>query len=549
MELYKKYVTEKINADGTLSGLDFHISNDFNFAFDVVDYYGINEPNRRAMVWVADDGSDRVFTFEDIMRGSNQTANYFKSLGIKKGDRVLLVLRRHYEFWLAIVALHKIGAIVIPATDQLKKKDIVYRFEAAGVSAIVCTADGSVLKEAVLAVEEYQGVTAKVVVNGDCIGWSSFSKEAKSFSSDFPRPTGEDATRKNDIMLMYFTSGTTSYPKIAAHDYTYAIGHFVTAKWWHNVDPEGIHFTVAETGWGKAVWGKLYGQWLLGACIFTYDFKRFEQDKVLSMIAKYQITTFCAPPTIYRFMIKADLSNYNLSSLKYATTAGEALNPEVFNKFKQATGLEIMEGFGQTETTVTIANLINSKIKLGSMGIPSPQYKMHLVDFDGNEVENGAEGEICIDISTEMPVGLFQGYFRDKLHTDEAMHDGLYHTGDMAWRDEDGYLFFVGRTDDVIKSSGYRIGPFEIESVLMEHPAVVECAITGVPDPVRGQIVKATIVLDKGHKGTEELKTEIQNYVKNVTAPYKYPRIIEFVEELPKTISGKIKRADIRKQG
>lgn len=544
MKLYEKFLTEKINEDGTLRALQFHIPESFNFGFDVVDFYGENEPERKAMVWVGDDGEEKVFTFKDMMRYSNMTANFFLSLGIKKGDRVLLVLRRHYEFWFSIVALHKIGAIVIPATDQLKKKDLLYRFSSAGVTALVCTQEGSVLPEAVEAAAEYENLKIKVVVNGSCNGWTPFER-IYSFPDTLNRSLIEP-TKKDELMIMYFTSGTTANPKIAAHDHTYAIGHFTTAKWWHNVDPDGIHFTIADTGWGKAVWGKLYGQWICGACVFTYDFKKFDQEKVLRLIEKHRITTFCAPPTIYRFLIKADLNKFDLSSLKYATTAGEALNPEVFNKFKQSTGITLMEGFGQTETTLTIANLINSTPRPGSMGRPNPQYELKIVDPDGVEVADGVEGEICIDISKEIPVGLFKFYYLDEGKTYDAMHDGLYHTGDMAWRDEDGYLWFVGRTDDLIKSSGYRIGPFEIESVLMEHPSVLECAVTGVPDEERGQLVKATIVLVRGTVGSDDLKKEIQEFVKNLTAPYKYPRVIEFVDELPKTISGKIKRAEIR---
>ncbi|MCQ2603194.1 MAG: AMP-binding protein, partial [Clostridia bacterium] len=386
-----------------------------------------------------------------------------------------------------------------------------------------------------------------VVSNGTKDGWRELTKEFENFSDKYERPLDDTAPKRDEIMLMYFTSGTTKYPKIAAHEHTYAIAHYLTAKWWHTVDKDGVHFTCAETGWGKAVWGKLYGQWICGACVFTYDFEKFDQEKLLSMFAKYHITTVCAPPTIYRFMIKADLSKYDLSSLKYLTTAGEALNPEVFNQLKNATGLEIMEGFGQTETTLTIANLRGMTPRPGSMGKPTPIYNLKIVDGDGNEVPMGEAGEICVDISNGRPYGLFREYFNNAEETKIAMHDGLYHTGDMAWRDEDGYMYFVGRTDDSIESSGYRIGPFEIESVIMEHPSVVECAVTGVPDPVRGQVVKATIVLVKGVAPTDELKTEIQQYVKKATAPYKYPRIIDFVEELPKTISGKIRRTELRK--
>lgn len=541
MELYEKYIKEELNSDGTLRAISFDAPKNFNFAYDVVDEFAKTEPSRKAMIWVADDGSDRIFTFKDISLLSNQVANFFTDMGVKRGDRVMLILRRHYEFWLAIVALHKIGAIAIPATDQLKKKDVVYRIEKAGVTTIVCTADGTISGEVEKAASEKS--VKNLIIAGNKDGWTSFSK-AYEYPTEFERRE----TDIDDIMLMYFTSGTTSYPKMAAHTFSYALAHFVTAKWWHCVRKDGIHFTVAETGWGKAVWGKLYGQWLCGACVFTFDFSKFDQDRVLRMIEKYKITTFCAPPTIYRFLIKADLSHYDLSSLVYATTAGEAVNPEVVTRFKEATGLTLMEGFGQTETTLTVANLKGMTPKLGSMGKPTPQYKLGLLNSDGTMTPNGEVGEICIDISEGRPFGLFKEYYLSPDITAEAMHDGYYHTGDMAWRDEDGYLYYVGRTDDLIKSSGYRIGPFEIESVLMEHPSVLECAVTGAPDPVRGQVVKATIVLAKGFVASDELKKEIQTYVKNATAPYKYPRIIDFVEELPKTISGKIKRTELRKQ-
>ncbi len=541
MELYEKYIKEELNSDGTLRAISFDAPKNFNFAYDVVDEFAKTEPSRKAMIWVADDGSDRIFTFKDISLLSNQVANFFTDMGVKRGDRVMLILRRHYEFWLSIVALHKIGAIAIPATDQLKKKDVVYRIEKAGVTTIVCTADGTISGEVEKAASEKS--VKNLIIAGNKDGWTSFSK-AYEYPTEFERRE----TDIDDIMLMYFTSGTTSYPKMAAHTFSYALAHFVTAKWWHCVRKDGIHFTVAETGWGKAVWGKLYGQWLCGACVFTFDFSKFDQDRVLRMIEKYKVTTFCAPPTIYRFLIKADLSHYDLSSLVYATTAGEAVNPEVVTRFKEATGLTLMEGFGQTETTLTVANLKGMTPKLGSMGKPTPQYKLGLLNSDGTMTPNGEVGEICIDISEGRPFGLFKEYYLSPDITAEAMHDGYYHTGDMAWRDEDGYLYYVGRTDDLIKSSGYRIGPFEIESVLMEHPSVLECAVTGAPDPVRGQVVKATIVLAKGFVASDELKKEIQTYVKNATAPYKYPRIIDFVEELPKTISGKIKRTELRKQ-
>lgn len=546
MELYEKYVKETVAADGRLTGIEYDIPDDYNFGFDVVDARAALTPDKRAMIWISENDEEKIFTFADIARESAKAANYFASLGIKKGDRVLLILRRHYQFWPAIVALHKIGAIVIPATDQLMKKDLVYRFRAAGVSAVCCAANSHIVPEVEAAEKEYGGLKCKLTIEGALDGWEDFDGGVAAASALFPRPTGEAATHKDEIMLMYFTSGTTGYPKIAAHDHTYSIAHFTTAKWWHKVEVSGIHFTVAETGWGKAVWGKLYGQWLVGTCVFTYDFVKFDADKVLRKIQDYRITTFCAPPTIYRFFIKEDLSRYDLSSLTYATTAGEALNAEVYKRWLEATGVKLMEGFGQTETTLTLANLIGSTPKPGSMGKPNPQYSIKLINGEGNEAVSGEVGEICIECEPK-PCGLFAGYYGDDEATKAARHDGLYHTGDTAWYDEDGYYWFVGRTDDLIKSSGYRIGPFEIESVIMEHPSVLECAVTGVPDPQRGAIVKATIVLVKGIEGTEELKKEIQTYVKVHTAPYKYPRIVEFVEELPKTISGKIRRVDLRK--
>lgn len=546
MELYKKYINEVLDEKGCLKDITYNIPDDFNFAYDVVDYYAKTLPEKKAMIWVGEDKSEKIFTFKDISDYSSQTANYFKSLGIKKGDKVMLVLRRHYHFWFSIIALHKIGAVAIPATDQLMEKDLVYRFEAANVSAVICSVNGSIENEMDKAFKKCPNVKIKVLVGGVKDGWHNYDAEATKYEKIFERPVGELATHKNDAMVMFFTSGTTGYPKIAMHDYTYAIAHFTTAKWWHNVDVNGIHLTIADTGWGKALWGKLYGQWLLSACIFTYDFTRFNADDILCLLQNYNITTFCAPPTIYRFFIKEDLSKYDLSSLKYATIAGEALNPEVFKQFYNATGLKLMEGFGQTETTLTLANMLGTNPKPGSMGKPNPQYKVVLLSSDGGYANTGEVGEICVDLSTT-PVGLFNGYYQDEENTNIVIYDGLYHTGDMAWSDEDGFYWYVGRTDDLIKSSGYRIGPFEIESVIMEHPAVLECAVTGVPDETRGQLVKATIVLVKGIEGSEQLKKEIQQYVKKATAPYKYPRIVEFVKELPKTISGKIRRTEIRK--
>lgn len=542
--LYKKYVNETIDENGMLKNITFNIPDTFNFGYDVVDEIARRNPDKKAMVWLGQNKEERIFTFGDISRYSNMTANYFRAKGIRKGDKVMLVLKRRYEFWFCIVALHKLGAVTIPATHQLMKKDFVYRFKAAHVKAIVCTPNDGVCDEVDAACAEYDGMQFKAVINVDREGWDNFDKGIESYPDTLELPQEERPMASED-MLMYFTSGTTGYPKVATHNHKYAIGHIVTAVWWHNVDPEGIHFTISDTGWGKAVWGKLYGQWLAEACVFTYDFDRFHADDILPLFAKYKITTFCAPPTMYRFFIKEDLSKYDLTSLKYCTIAGEALNPEVFKQFYNATGIKLMEGFGQTETTLTVANLIGMEPKPGSMGKPNPQYNVDIVDENGNSVEAGVVGEIVLHTDKEQ-VGLFKSYYGDRSLTDEVWHDGLYHTGDTAWKDNDGYYWYIGRTDDIIKSSGYRIGPFEIESVIMEHPLVLEVAVTGVPDPVRGMVVKATIVLVKGAEGSDELVKEIQTFVKEHTAPYKYPRIVEFVKELPKTISGKIQRAKLR---
>ncbi|MBQ8897257.1 MAG: AMP-binding protein [Clostridia bacterium] len=540
-----KFIDSYYDEKGVFAGISFKNEEKFNFAFDCVDAIAEKNPDKLAMLWVGNDKSERRFTFTDMKKYSAKTANYFESLGIKKGDTVMLVLKRHYQFWFCMLALHKIGAIAIPATNQLVEHDFTYRYKAAGVKAIVCTADGAVSDEAEKAASEFPGMI-KILVGGKKDGWNDFNVEMERFSTHYYRT--ESTPCGSDPMLMLFTSGTTGYPRIATHSYKYALGHYPTARHWHNVDPEGLHFTISDTGWGKALWGKLYGQWLCEAATFTYDFDRFHSEDILPMFKKYNITTFCAPPTMYRFFIKEDLSKYDLSSIKYATTAGEALNPEVFNQFKKATGLTIMEGFGQTETTLSIANFVGSTPKIGSMGKPSPLYDVVVLDPDGVPCKTGDTGEICIRVKDNAPCGLFIGYYRDEEKTAEVWHDGYYHTGDQATMDEDGYLWYVGRIDDVIKSSGYRIGPFEIESVIMELPYVLECAITPVPDEVRGQIVKATIVLTRGTVGTPELKKEIQEYVKTHTAPYKYPRIVEFVDELPKTISGKVRRVEIRKK-
>ena len=539
--LCSHFVQPVENEDGSLKELHFAHEDEFNFAFDIVDGIARRSPDKLAMLHVANDMTERRFTFKDMKDGSSQAANYFTSLGIKRGDRVMLVLKRHYQFWFAILGLHKLGAIAIPATNQLLAHDFTYRFQAAGVSAIVCTADGDTAHQVDLALEETGLPVTKIIANGTREGWHSFDDEYKLFSRRYVREA--DAPCGEDPMLMFFTSGTTGYPKIAMHSYKYALGHFVTAKYWHWVQPDGLHFTISETGWGKALWGKLYGQWLCEAAIFVYDFDRFDAEKILPMFKRFNITTFCAPPTMYRMLIKQDLSKYDLSSIRHATTAGEALNPEVYYQFEKATGLQIAEGFGQTEMTLGIANLVGEPMKPGSMGKPVPGYGIDLVDPDGNPVDDGVNGEIVIHTEgKQKKCGVFLGYYRDEERTKAVWHDGLYHTGDLAWRDEDGFYWYVGRADDVIKSSGYRIGPFEIENVIMELPYVLECGVSAAPDEIRGQVVKASIVLVPGTEGTDELKKEIQNYVKKHTAPYKYPRIVVFRDELPKTISGKIIR-------
>ena len=545
--IFSKFIDTELDDNGILKKIRFKNEEDFNFAFDIVDGLAAKCPDKTAMLHVSREKQVRNFTFRDMSRYSSKTANYFKSLGIRKGDRVMLVLKRHYQFWFSILALHKLGAVVIPATNLLVEHDFEYRFNAAGVKAIVATADGDVAHQVDLAAARCPELTVKMLVGGEREGWHDFNQEMETFSDVFPRPSREEGAFGSE--LMFFTSGTTGYPKIAAHNHKYPLGHFTTAKFWHNVNPEGLHFTISDTGWGKALWGKLYGQWLCEAPVFTYDFDKFDAHDILPMFKEFNITTFCAPPTMFRFFIKEDLSKYDLSSLEYACVAGEALNPEVYQQFLKATGVKLMEGFGQTETTLAIYNPVGITPKPGSMGVPNPLFHVDIVDAEGKPVGVGETGEIVIHTDREVPCGLFCGYYRDQEKTKEAWHDGLYHTGDTAWRDEDGFIWYVGRVDDVIKSSGYRIGPFEIESVIMELPYVLECAITAAPDPIRGQVVKATIVLVKGKLPSDELKKEIQTYVKKHTAPYKYPRIVEFAEELPKTISGKIKRAEIRKNG
>lgn len=528
--------------------LHIKVPENFNFGYDVVDVWAQEEPDRKALLWTNDKGEHIQFTFAEMKKYTDQTASYFQSLGIKKGDMVMLILKRRYEFWHSIIALHKLGAIVIPATHLLTKHDIVYRCNAADIKMIVAAGEEVITNHIIESLPESPTVETVVSI-GPLVpeGFKDFHEGIRS-AAPFQRPT--EGTTNEDISLMYFTSGTTGEPKMVAHDFTYPLGHIVTGSIWHNLGPESLHLTIADTGWGKAVWGKLYGQWIAGANVFVYDHEKFTPSEILSKIHDYHITSLCAPPTIFRFLIREDLTKYDLSSLEYCTIAGEALNPSVYNTFYELTGIKLMEGFGQTETTLTLATFPWMKPKPGSMGVPNPQYDIDLLTSDGRSAEAGEQGEIVIRTDKSKPLGLFKEYYRNAKLTQEVWHDHIYYTGDVAWRDGDGYYWFVGRTDDVIKSSGYRIGPFEVESALMTHPSVVECAITGVPDDIRGQVVKATVVLSKEYKDKagEELIKELQNHVKQTTAPYKYPRVIEFVDELPKTISGKIRRVEIREK-
>lgn len=519
---------------------------DFNFAYDVVDAYAAEEPDKKALLWTDDRGGEIQFTFADMKRETDRTASYFQSLGIGRGDMVMLILKRRYEFWFSILALHKLGAVAIPATHLLTRKDVVYRCNMAGVKAIVAAGEPVITGHIAAAMPESPTTKLLISVGPEVPeGFLDFH-EGIRHAAPFVRP--QHVNTNDDIMLMYFTSGTTGEPKMVAHDFTYPLGHISTGCFWHNLHEGSLHLTIADTGWAKAAWGKLYGQWLAGANIFVYDHEKFTPADILRKIGQYRITSLCAPPTIYRFLIREDLSKYDLSSLEYCTTAGEALNGAVYDTFKRLTGVRLMEGFGQTETTLTLATFPWMEPKPGSMGVPNPQYDIDLLTPDGRSAEDGEQGQIVIRTDRGKLLGLFKEYYLNDGMTHEVWHDGVYYTGDVAWRDEDGYFWFVGRADDVIKSSGYRIGPFEVESALMTHPAVVECAITGVPDEIRGQVVKATIILGEKYRprAGEELIRELQDHVKRITAPYKYPRIIEFVDELPKTISGKIRRKAIR---
>ena len=524
------------------------VPKNFNFAYDIVDAWAKRSPNKKALCWTNDKGEHIDFTFAEIKEKSDQTAAYFQSLGIGKGDMVMLILKRRFEFWFSIIALHKLGAVVIPATHMLTKKDIIYRANAADIKVIVCVGEEEITNHVASALPESPSVQ-KVVSIGPFVpaGFDDF-QNGLATASPFVKP--RHINHNDDISLMYFTSGTTGDPKMVVHDFTYPLGHIATGCFWHNLHEDSLHLTIADTGWGKAVWGKLYGQWIAGATVFVYDHERFSPTDMLQMIQDYRITSLCAPPTVFRFLMREDLTKYDLSHLKYCTIAGEALNPIIFDSFYALTGIKLMEGFGQTETTLTVATFPWMEPKPGSMGVPNPQYDIDLINADGVSAAPGEHGEIIIRTDKAKPLGLFKEYYRDSKRTHEAWRDGVYYTGDIAWRDEDGYLWFVSRKDDVIKCSGYRIGPFEVESILMTHPSVLECTVTGTPDEIRGQVVKATIVLTEEYKGRagEDLIKEIQDFVKKTTAPYKYPRIVEFVDKLPKTISGKVRRVEIRNQ-
>lgn len=540
--LHLKYIDEKYDENGYIQDYTLKCPDKFNYSYDIIDKIADLEPDRRAIIWCNPKGEEKRFTYGDLKRNSNKVANMLRKKGIKKGDKVLLIMKRHYQFWFTILALHKLGAVAIPATFLLTKHDVDYRCNAADINAIICTADGEVADHCDAARPNCPTVKSYIVVNGQRDGWDNFDEHYINESDEF-EPIDYSA---EDPMLMYFSSGTTGNPKMVLQKNSYPLGHLITAKHWQTVQPNGIHLTIADTGWAKAAWGKIYGQLMLGSCLFIYDFDKFNAKDILSKISEYKITTLCCPPTMFRFFLQEDMTQYDLSSLINCNIAGEALSPDVYNKWYQETGLKLMEGFGQSESTCMIANLKGMTPKPGSMGKPIPHYDIYIVDEDGKPVPTGTTGEIVIKTADKVPYGLFVGYYKDDEKTNACWHDGFYHTGDTAWMDEDGYFWYVGRTDDVIKSSGYRIGPFEIESVLLEHPAVLECAVTGSPDPIRGFVVKATIVLKPGYEGSDKLIKEIQTFVKKETAPYKYPRIVKFVDELPKTTSGKIRRKAIR---
>ncbi len=534
-----RYVRETYDETGFLTDFRLEYPDNFNFGYDIVDDIGLNDPDRPAMLWLNEHGERHLFTFAEIMRRSNQAANFLRSIGVKKGDMVLAVLKRDYRFWFLAPACHKLGAVLVPATHMLKKHDAEYRLNACSARVVVCIEPvADVFDEAQ---PQCPSLQVKVCVGKKREGWLDYDECVDPMPDTLERVD----TKATEPMLMYFSSGTAGNPKMVLHSHTYALSHIFTAKHWHNPDPDGIHFTIADTGWGKAVWGKLYGQWAMESCVFTYDFDKFVPADILRLIGENGITTLCCPPTMYRFFMKEDLSKFDLSGLKYCTIAGEPLNPDVFYGWKEATGITLMEGFGQTETTLSICNRVGMKPKAGSVGKPSPLYNVRIVDNDMKDCRPGETGEVIIGLDPR-PEGLMICYYLNEEKNAEAMRGGWYHTGDTAWKDEDGYIYFVGRNDDIIKSSGYRIGPYEVESVLIKHPAVAECAVSAAPDEIRGQVVKATVVLNSGWEPSDELAKDIQQFVKNETAPYKYPRIVEFAESLPRTINGKIRRSELR---
>lgn len=548
MNFYKEYFEKECdesNYEDLKKNYKIKVPENFNFAYDIVDRYAKEAPNKRAMLWDNDE-EVKTFTFADMSKLSNQFANFLKSKDLKKGDAVMMILRRRWEFWPMILAFHKLGIVAVPATNQLLQKDIEYRTNAANIKMIICVNEEKVVNEVEKAMPKSSTVDNIVLVGANKEGWINFDEEIKNYTSDFTRPTGAENTTNEDIMLRYFTSGTSGYPKMVQHNFTYPLGHITTAKFWQNVIDDGLHLSIAETGWAKAMWGKLYGQWICGSCIFVYDMASFKPYIILKKIEQHKINTFCAPPTVYRYLIRSDISKYDLSSLKYCVTAGEALNSEVFNKFYEQTGIKMFEAYGQTESTALAGNFPGMEPKPGSMGKAAPGYDLDIIDANGNSCKPGETGSIVLRFTDGKPVGLFAGYFNDDELTQKAFENGIYHTGDTAYFDEDGYIWFVGRDDDLIKTSGYRVSPFEVESVFQQHPAVLECAVTGIPDVHRGQAVKATVVLTKDYEPTEELRKEILNFVKDRTASYKHPRVLEFVTELPKTISGKIRRVEIR---
>lgn len=541
-----KFISASLDDNNVLEKIEFTNKDDFNFGFDVMDALAEKKPDDRALIYVSKNKEERIFTFKEMKEYSNRAANYFVKHGIKKGDKVMLVLKRHYQYWITMIALHKLGAIAIPATNILKASDYAYRIEAANIKAVICTSDDKI-PDAMASIDP-DNKLIKMIVNGEREGFLSFDRGIMEESTVFERPIGEDKVMAHDVLLMMFTSGTTEHPKLVSHNHLYPLGHYITAKYWHTNRAGEVHLTVSDTGWGKALWGKLYGQWLCETTIFVYDFDVFSADNIFKLIEEYHINTFCAPPTLYRILVKMDMSKYNLSSLRYCTTAGEALNPEVFYKFKELTGFTIYEGFGQTETTLTIGNLENTTPRPGSMGKASPLYDVRIMRPDGTFAEAGETGEIVINIENGEPDGLFIRYENDLERTAEIKRDGYYHTGDTAYMDEDGYFWFVGRVDDIIKVAGYRVGPFEIENEIMRIPYVLECAVTSVPDSTRGQAIKATVVLTEGTVGDEALKRDMKRYFKENIASYKRPRVIEFVKEMPKTISGKVRRVEIKEK-